>query len=131
MKSALNIRVRAIPESDDSLFAGPERIDSREFRIKNSEIRDVISSILKNKADTIEISKLIAHKIESLRFGTPRPEEDGTSWRIAERHTPDELWPSFTYFVLDSLSTIEWHVALESQHVRSLIKNGELKIDFI
>ena len=126
----LHIKLKAIPEDEESLFAGPETVDSEEFRIRNSDIRNTIQSILNNYEDSRTLSYLVSLRIDSILFQKPRPEEDGTRWFVIKRHTPDVIWPSFTYFVPDSLNTIEWYVALESEYVKSLIERGELVIEF-
>lgn len=130
MKKTLHIKVRAIPEDKESLFVGPERVDSDEFRVKTSELEDVIHSIESNPSDAEELSHLVARRIESVRFDTPRPDEGATSWFIIKRHTPDRIWPSFTYFGAHCFNTIEWHVALKRKRLQSLIEQGDLVVEF-
>ena len=130
MKKALHVKVKAIPEDKESFFVGPETVDGEEFKVKTSDLEDVIHSIERIPSDVEQLGHLVSLRIDSLRFGTPRPEEDGTRWFIIKRHTPNQIWPSFTYFGSKCINTIEWHVALKSKKLRSLIEKGELVVEF-
>lgn len=126
----LSVKVRRISEDKKTCFIGPERVDGELFEVKTEDLSHVISSINSDHSDSDKLSQLLALHIQSAAFDTPRPIEDGTVWEVIRSHTPEDVWPSFTYFSPPVLETIQWHVALNSPQIQELIKDGILEIIF-